>query len=77
MQIAQDKYCKYANLPHTGGIPENWHPRLETLSGTGDSRPRIHLIGGFLDPRLRILKVGLETRDPGPFSLEKPGTKEL
>ena len=46
MQIAQDKYCKYANLPHTGGIPENWDPRLETLSGTGDSRPRIHLIGG-------------------------------
>ena len=48
MQIAQDKYCKYANLPHTGGIPENWDPRLETLSGTGDSRLRIHLIGGFL-----------------------------
>ena len=33
MQIAQDKYCKHANLPHTGGIPENWDPRLETLSG--------------------------------------------
>lgn len=77
MQIAQDKYCKYANLPHTLGIPENWDPRLDTLSGTRDSRPRTHLIGGFLDPRLGILKVGLETRDPGPLSLEEPGTKEL
>lgn len=30
MQIAQDKYCKYAKLPHTVGIPENWDPRQET-----------------------------------------------
>ena len=56
------------------GISEKWDRILETVGETQYTRPGTHFMRGSRDPRPMILKMGPETRDPGPLFYTEPKT---
>ena len=61
-----DRYIN-KRLRLSTGIFKKWDPRPRTFAGTQDPITWTHLIAKIRDPRFAILKVGPETRDPGPW----------